>query len=115
MSHIAMVASYWPYSGVARPSDLRDRSVDVVQQDLGHARAPTGGGVAEVGEPAVVRLEPFPAQLVLTRLGRRRDEVPAREERRNGVGKQDLGREAVAARLLESPVGIPVAVRRVTA
>ena len=48
-------------------SHLGERVVDVVQQDLRDAGPAAGRGRAEVGEPAVVRLEPGPPVLVLGR------------------------------------------------
>ena len=50
------------------PADLVDRVVDVVQEDLREPGAPAGRRGAEVGEPAVVRLQPGPPALVV--LGR---------------------------------------------
>ena len=53
--------------GLARPADLRDGGVDVVQEDLGHAGPATRCVGAELGQPPVVGLESFPPKLVLTR------------------------------------------------
>ena len=58
---------------LSRPLDLGDRVVDVVEEDLRHARPPARRVGTEVGHPAVVCLEPGPTQLVV--LGRR---APAR-------------------------------------
>ena len=66
-------------AGFLRESHLGQRVVDVVQQDLGDAGPPAGRGRAEVGEPAVVRLQPGPSVLVL---GRR--SVPASRARPTG-------------------------------
>ena len=84
-----------------RPADLRHRRVDVVEQDLRHPRAPTWGVGTEVGEPAVVRLQALPTQLVLAGLRWARGEVARREERRDRVRVQQFRGQPVAARLLE--------------
>ena len=55
---------------VVRPADLLHRRVDVVEQDLRDAGATSGRAGAEVGQPAVVRLQPGPAQFEVVRVGR---------------------------------------------
>ena len=53
------------------PAHFGDGGVDVVEEDLGHARPPAGRLGAEVGHPAVVGLEAGPPQLELLGRGRR--------------------------------------------
>ena len=88
-----------------------ERVVEVVQQDLGDAGAATGRGRAEVGEPAVVRLQSGPPVLVLVAVRRRSHERARREERRDRVGEQDLGDDAVGFELGQPLLRVPVAVR----
>ena len=95
----------------ARPLDLGHRVVDVVQEDLRHARAATRRIGAEVGQPPVVGLQPRPAQLVLVVLGRSGEEVARREERRDRVGEDHLGDDAVVLELLQARLRVPVAIR----
>ena len=94
--------------GLLAPDHLRHRVVDVVQQDLRDAGAAARRLRAEVDHPAVVRLEPGPAQLVLLRGRRRGDEVGAREERRDRVREQDLGDDAVGVEVADALVAVPV-------
>ena len=48
-------------------------------------------------------LQPGPAQLVLVVLGRPREEVARREERRDGVREDHLRDDAVVLELLQTP------------
>ena len=75
------------------------------------ARRP-GASLAEVGEPAVVGLQPGPSRLQVAGVGGRGlvGEAGLREERRHGVREDDLGDDAVGLELLQPAVGVPVAV-----
>ncbi len=91
------------------PLHVGDRVVDVVQEDLADPRAGLGLLRAVVGEPAVVRLHARVAVLVLLRARRLGEEHEAREERRHGVGEDDLTDDAVVVELLVAQLGVPVA------
>jgi len=60
-----------PQAVLVGPADLRDGRVDVVQHDLRDPGPPAARLPAEVGEPAVVRLQPGPATREVAGVGRR--------------------------------------------
>ncbi len=65
---------------------------------------------AEVGQPAVVRLEAGPAALVVGLAGWKGDEAALLEEGRDGVREQHLGGDPVGVVLGQAPVRVPAAV-----
>jgi hypothetical protein len=86
---------------VGGPFDLGDRALDVVQHDLADAGAPTGRVGAEVGQPPVVGPKAGPASVEVAgpRAGRLVHERHLREERRDRVGEDHLGHDAVGLHL----------------
>jgi hypothetical protein len=95
-----------------RPAHLVDGPVDVVEQDLGDAGPAAGRGGAEVGQPAVVGVQPGPTQVQVAGRGPRwlLDQRRPGEERRHGVGEDHLGHDAVGLELGQPAVAVPVAV-----
>ena len=92
-------------------SHLGHRRLDVVQGDLRDAGAAAGRVGAEVGEPAVVRLEAGPPPFHVAR-GERRGLAGERdlgEERRHGVREDDLGDLAVELEVAAAARRVPVA------
>ena len=94
-----------------RPANLVERVVDVVQEDLREPGAAAGRGRAEVGDPAVVRLQPGPTPLVVGGRRLERGEIALREERRHRVREEHLGDDALRLGLLQPALAVPVAVR----
>ena len=90
-----------------RPTDLGERVVDVVQEDLRETGAPAGRGRAEVGDPTVVRLHAGPPAFVVGRRRLERGEVALREERRDRVREQHLGDDALRLGLLRAGARCP--------
>ncbi len=81
-----------------------------VGEDLGHAGPAARRPGAEVGQPAVVGLDPGPPALVVGRRRGERHQAPLLEERGHGVGEQHLGGDPVGVVLGQAPVGVPAAV-----
>ena len=96
---------------LVRPAHLGDGGVDVVQHDLRDSGPAAARLPAEVGEPAVVRLQPGPAAGEVTRVrsGRLSGERDLREERRHRVREDDFGDDAVRFQVGKPAIGIPVA------
>ncbi len=84
--------------------------VDVVEEDLPDAGAALGELAAPVDEPAVVGPDAGQPVVVLVGLGRLGEEDEAGEERRDGVGEDDLAHDAVGLLLAVAHLVVPVAV-----
>ena len=96
--------------GGGGPPHLGQRIVDVVGEDLGHAGPAARHQRAEVGQPAIVGLDPGPPALVVGRRRREGQQAPLLEERGHGVREQHLGGDAVGVVLGQASVGVPAAV-----
>ena len=96
---------------VAGPAHLGDRTVDVEEIDLHHTRPASRRVVAEVDEPAVVRLEPGPSALGVGcgQRGRLRGQRGLGIEGWDGVGIDDLGDDAIGLEIGQSTRRVPVA------
>ena len=92
------------------PTDVGDRLVDVVEEDLADAGASLRVLAAPVGEPAVVRPDAGEAQLEVVGGRRAREQRHAREERRDRVREDHLADDAVGLELGDAPLVVPVAV-----
>ena len=95
-----------------RPGDLRHGVVDVVEEDLRHAGTTSRRFRTEVGQPAVVRPEAGPAQLVALRGRWPRQQIARGKEGRNGVGEQDLRHDAIVLELALTCRRVPIAICR---
>ena len=94
--------------GLLGPGDLFDRILGVGPVDDRHAREPLGGDSAEIGQPSVVGpfggtgVSPVRGWVPLGRRQSGRVQLEGQAE----VGKQDLGRDALAIELSEPGVRI---------
>ena len=94
--------------GLLGPGDLFDGVLHVGPVDDGHAREPLGGDTAEIGQPSVVGpfggtgVSPVRGWVALGRRQSGRVQLEGQAE----VGKQDLGRNALAIELSEPGVRI---------
>ncbi|CAB4929812.1 unannotated protein [freshwater metagenome] len=91
------------------PDGVGDRVVDIVQEDLADAGATLRSAADVVSEPTIVGLHTGVTVFVLVRSWRLSKEHEVREERRNRVGVDDLGDDAVGKHVAITTIVIPVA------
>ena len=91
------------------PVDVGDGIVDVVEEDLADTGAALGKLATEVHEPAVVGPDAGQTMVVLFGPGGRSEKDEAGEERRDGVGEDDLTDDAIGLLLAVAHVVVPVA------
>ena len=97
-------------TGVRGPLHLGHCGVDVAEEDLGEAGPSTGEVAAPVGQPPVVGAQAGTAAGALLGGARRVGDEHARgEERRDRVGEQHLGDDAVRLEVALAHLAVPVA------
>ena len=96
--------------GLGRPPGVGDRVLDVVQEHLGQPDASTRQPVAPVDQPSVVGPDARQSPSVIVAVaGWAGDELTRREERRDGVGEDDLGRDPLRLEFTVADLVVPVA------
>jgi hypothetical protein len=91
------------------PPDVGQGVVQVVEKNLADPGSSLRIFVAPVHEPTVMGTDPGQAMLIGLGWRRRCEENKAREERRDCVGEEDLGHDAVGFLLRIAHLAIPIA------